>query len=88
LRKSLTMSTAVCFVGAARFERATSRTRTVRSTGLSHAPIHPRKGNSGRYYTQLPQLWQAFGIMKCLEFIQETAIRNTRTECRIAYFDV
>ena len=40
-------------VGVERFELSTSRTRTVRSTGLSHTPIA-----DGIIYP-LPMLWQA-----------------------------
>jgi hypothetical protein len=38
-------------VGVERFELSTSRTRTVRSTGLSHTPKQSRLGNSVPDYT-------------------------------------
>ena len=82
------MSAAVALVGAARFERATSRTRTVRSTGLSHAP------SSRNIITTSPRFGKSFGIIKCHEpaitgspFNRYSTIRNTRMRFRIAYFD-
>lgn len=36
-------------VGVPRFELGTSRTRTVRSTGLSHTPIYPFWGKRANY---------------------------------------
>src|SRR5262249_23125985 len=51
-------------VGVPRFELGTSRTRTVRSTGLSHTPCYPREGKACELYHRPPdfggfskQLW-------------------------------
>jgi hypothetical protein len=73
------MSAAVALVGVPGFEPGASRTRTVRSTGLSHTP------DSRNIITTSPFFDKSFGIMKCLEFIQETAIRSTQYATRIPY---
>lgn len=48
------------FVGAPRFELGTSRTRTVRSTGLSHAPIDYLEKQAGLYTPDM--FYASFGF--------------------------
>ena len=46
---SQSMQRVAGFVGVERFELSTSRTRTVRSTGLSHTPKYPHQGKRANY---------------------------------------